>query len=74
MPNDVPHTMPSRRSGVGWGIAVLAAVIVVIMIGWGWSGHGRGWGRRNQIAHMMPPVSAGMNGPATRAWTPPNGR
>ena len=76
MSEDAPEDMPPRQFGsdMGWGFAVLAAVIVMVIVAWGWSGQGRGWGRTNEVAHMMPPVTAGMNGPATRAWIPPNGR
>jgi hypothetical protein len=72
---NVPDDMPPPRFGSdsGWGFAILAAVIIVIIISWGWSGQGRGWGT-NPIAHMKPPVSSAMNGPATRAWMPPRGR
>jgi hypothetical protein len=63
-----------RRSdaSVGWGFAILAAVVIVILIGWSFGGNGHGWGRRNQLAHMMPPAPEPASGPATRSWTPPN--
>jgi len=56
-----------RRESIGWGFAVLAAILVIIFIGWGWSGQGRGWGRNNQMAHMTPPAVNADNGPATRS-------
>jgi hypothetical protein len=67
----MPDDVPPRRYGtdVGWGFAILAAVILMIIVGWGWSGQGRGWGRGNQMAHMMPPAVSSTNGPATRAET-----
>jgi hypothetical protein len=70
----MPDEVPQRRyeNGMGWGFAVLAAVVAVILLGWAWGGHGRGWGRDNQLAHMMPPAAANSNdGPATRVWNPP---
>jgi hypothetical protein len=74
MSDDVPPTR--HEAGVGWGFAVLAAVIVMIILGWGSGGHGHGWGRSNELAHMMPPAVDSGDGPATRAWItgPPNGR
>jgi hypothetical protein len=72
--DDASGAMPPRRNGsdIRWAFAVLAAIIVMLLVGWGWSGQGRGWGRGNEMAHMMPPVGAGMNGPASRAWVPPS--
>jgi hypothetical protein len=66
MPDDVPPRQ--SETGIGWGFAILAAVILMIIVGWGW-GWGWGWGRGNQIAHMMPPAVSTTNGPATRAET-----
>jgi hypothetical protein len=62
--------LPSQPSGsgVGWGMAVLGAVLFVILIALGFGGHGHGWGRDNQLAHMMPPaVGSSADGPATRS-------
>jgi hypothetical protein len=58
-----------RESGVGWGIAVLGAVLMFILLAWGFGGHG--WGRGGQLAHMMPPAVSSENGPATRTGIPP---
>jgi len=76
VPADEPEDIPPPRaeSSMTWGFAVLALVVVIILIGWGFGGQGGGWGRHNEVAHMMPPLDAGMHGPATRAWTPPNRR
>ena len=67
----MPDEVPQRRetSSVGWGFAVLAAVIVIIMIGWGVGGNGGGWGR-SEMAHMTPPAGNSDDGPATRSWIP----
>ena len=68
MPDEVP---PPQYESVGWGFAVLAAVVAMILLSWSAGGHGRGWGRDNQLAHMMPPAAASSNdSPATRAWSP----
>jgi hypothetical protein len=70
MPNEAtPEDPPSRQYGsdIGWGCAVLAAVILMIIVSWSWGGQGRGWGRDNQLAHMMPPAVGATNGPATRS-------
>jgi len=50
----MPDDVPPRRYGtdVGWGFAILAAVILMIIVGWGWSGEGRGWGRSNEMADI----------------------
>lgn len=55
---------------MGWGFAVLAAVMMMILIGWGWGSQGRGWGRGDQIAHMMPPSAGPSNSPASRTGAP----
>lgn len=65
MPNDLPAR--GDGSGLGWGFAVLAAILLMILISWGTSGQGRGWGRDNRLAHMMPPAMSATNGPATRS-------
>jgi hypothetical protein len=73
MPDEVPPRQDDMS--VGWGIAILAAVIVVIIAGLGWGGQGRGWGRSSEMAHMAPPAVSSSDGPATRAWgTPPDRR
>jgi hypothetical protein len=72
MPDEIPP--PRYDMSVGWGFAILAAVIATIMLGWGWGGHGRGWGRGNEMAHMMPPAVNFADGPATRAWSPQSNR
>lgn len=74
MPSDPPR---QSGAGIGWGVAVLAAVIMMIIIGWEWGGNqGHGWGRSNQLAHMMPLAVGPTNGPATRSGTasPPANR
>jgi hypothetical protein len=69
-PNEaMPDDLPPRQfaTGIGWGFAVLAAVVLTIIVSWSWGGQGRGWGRNNRLAHMMPPAVSSMNGPATRS-------
>jgi hypothetical protein len=69
MPDD--EVPPPPFENVGWGFAVLAAVVAIILLSWSASDRGRGWGRDNQLAHMMPPAAASPNdSPATRAWSP----
>ena len=69
----LPDAVPPRpfEGRIEWGLAVLAIVVTAIMIGWGWGGRNGGWGQSNQIAQMTVPA-AGLEGPATRAWTPPS--
>lgn len=65
----MPDDTPSRHmeSGVGWGFAIFAGVVLLIIVSWAFGGHGRGWGRKNELAHMMPPAVSADNGPATRS-------
>jgi len=66
--------VPPRPSvgRIEWGLAVVAIVMTAIMIGWGWGERNGGWGRSNQLAQMMAPAAGPIEGPATRAWTPPS--